>query len=214
MRRTARRAPPAALWLVASLWLSACGSAPVSRYEPPFSRVRADEISPRRDASIDEFLPWAEEQSEMIVVDKTARKLVLYRYGKPVKSYAVVLGRNAGRKVVEGDRRTPSGLYRITAKRVHAKYHRFLAIDYPNGSVVKPDRTAIGSAPIRAVLGQGSRRGPGGQIGIHGSDEEELNRLGIDWTFGCVSLANRDIEDLYQEVDEGTLVAIIDDQQP
>ncbi len=150
----------------------------------------------------------------MIVVDKTARKLVLYRRGRVVKTYAVVLGRSRGRKAVEGDRRTPSGVYRIIAKRVHPRYDRFLLINYPNDGDVEQYRAARGGTLTGAVLGQSSVRGPGGLIGIHGSDKEELNRLGVDWTFGCVSLANRDIEELYEEVEVGTPVLIFDDQQP
>jgi murein L,D-transpeptidase YafK len=213
MRRTPTRAFGAVLCALSSLWFPACRAAPAP--EPlALSPTHVDEGSPRRDPSIDEFLPWAEERSHVIVVDKKARKLVLYRRGEAVKSYAVVLGRNAGRKAVEGDRRTPSGVYRITTKRVHSRYDRFLAINYPNDGDVEQYRVARGGAPTRAVLGQSSVRGLGGMIGIHGSDNEELNRLGVDWTFGCVSLANRDIEEIYQEVEEGTLVLIFDDQQP
>jgi murein L,D-transpeptidase YafK len=211
MKRAPTRSIGAGLCVTASLWLSACGSAPVP--EPvALSGAHVDEVSPR--ASIDEFLPWAEEQGQMIIVDKTARKLVLYRHGEAVKTYAVVLGRVTGRKAVEGDRRTPSGVYRITSKRVHPKYDRFLAISYPKDGAVEQYHTPRGAALTRAVLGQAAGRRLGGQIGIHGSDNEQLNRLGINWTFGCVSLANRDIEELYQEVDEGTPVLIFDDQQP
>jgi lipoprotein-anchoring transpeptidase ErfK/SrfK len=210
-RRTLGRALRA-VWLVAaSPWFFACGPARVA--PPPPTPSHADELAPRHDASIDDFLPWAEDQEEMIVVDKTARELVLYRNGKPVKTYPVVLGRNAGRKVVEGDRRTPSGLYRVTVKRVHSKYDRFMAIDYPNDGAGDRYQEARSRRRSRAVLGQ-SGRGPGGQIGIHGSDNEDLNRLGINWTFGCISLTNRDVEDLYEEVDEGALVMIFDDEQP
>ncbi|HSD10086.1 MAG TPA: L,D-transpeptidase [Candidatus Binatia bacterium] len=214
MRRTPGRALRTVLLLAASPWFFACGSGGIALPEPAIPLSHVEQVSPRRDASIDEFLPWAEEQSRLIVVDKTARTLALYRHGKPVKTYPVVLGRNPGRKAVEGDRRTPSGLYRIAGKRVHPKYDRFLAIDYPNDGA--GDRYAAERSRTQslAVLGQSSGRGRGGQIGIHGSDNEDLNRLGINWTFGCVSLANRDIEDLYPEVDEGTLVMIFDDQQP
>jgi murein L,D-transpeptidase YafK len=195
-----------------SLWFPACRPAPVP--EPvALSPAPVDEVPPR-DPSIDDFLPWAEEQSHVIVVDKTARKLVLYRDGRVVKTYAVVLGRNPGRKVVEGDRRTPSGVYRITAKRVHPRYDRFLAINYPNQGDVEQYRAARSETSNRAVLGQASARGLGGQIGIHGTDKEELNRVGLNWTFGCISIGNRDIEELYQEVEVGTPVLIFDDQQP
>jgi lipoprotein-anchoring transpeptidase ErfK/SrfK len=41
-----------------------------------------------------------------------------------------------------------------------------------------------------------------------------MNRLGINWTFGCVSLRNRDVDELYTLVHRGTMVVIPDDQQP
>jgi murein L,D-transpeptidase YafK len=201
------------LCIAASLGLLSCRSAPLP--DPStLSSAHVEELPPRHDAGIDEFLPWAEDQSHLIIVDKTARKLVLYRRGAPVKTYAVVLGRNAGRKTVEGDRRTPSGVYRITTKRVHPKYDRFLGINYPNDGDIEQYHAARSGSANRAVLGQSSVRGPGGLIGIHGSDKEELNRVGINWTFGCISLVNRDIEELYREVETGTAVLIFDDQQP
>jgi len=172
---------------------------------------QVDETEGRRSAHRPGFLPWAEDQADMIVVDKTSRRLVLYQYGEPVSSYPVVLGRNPGRKRFEGDRRTPSGLYLITQKRPHPKYDRFLAIDYPNESDLEEYRAVLSRKPGASF---GRHIGPGGMVGIHGSDSEILNRLGVNWTFGCVSLANHDVEELYAEVSEGTPVLIRDEQQP
>jgi murein L,D-transpeptidase YafK len=206
----------AAAWLaLAPLALSACSGMGELALPRPFalSRAHVDAVSPGRDVAIDRFLPWAEDAGEMIVVDKVDKQLVLYRHGKPAKSYPVVLGRVRGRKLYESDRRTPSGLYRVTAKRSHAKYDRFLDLDYPNAQDVAQYRAALASGLVPAKY-RGSIYGPGGLVGIHGSDDENLNRLGIDWTLGCVSLANRDIEDLYREVDEGTSVLIRDDELP
>lgn len=201
-----------ALSIAAPLWLSACGMVAVVAPGPtPLSRAHFDKMEARR---VDEFLPWAEDLREMIIVDKELRKLVLYRLGEPVKSYAVVLGRARGRKLFEGDRRTPSGFYRIIAKRSHPRWDRFLALNYPNDEDIEQYRTALAGSLTPAVLGSVSSRKPGGLIGIHGSDKEDFNRLGIDWTFGCISLTNRDVEDLYAEVEEGTPVLISDDQQP
>jgi len=210
-------------WLCSMLalgvqWLSACGMGQVVQPQPfALSRAHLDEAALGHDVDPDGFLPWAADEPEMIVVDKMSRKLVLYRYGEPVKAYPVVLGRNGGRKRFEGDRRTPSGLYTITDKRPHAKYDRFMGISYPNaqdranyraalshGRVPRPDPARHSSAVA----------GLGGLIGIHGSDKEHFNRLGINWTFGCVSLGNRDVEELYGLVHEGTLVVLRDDQQP
>ena len=200
--------------VIAGPLLSACGLGPMVLPQPfSLSRAHFDGVSAGRDASVDEFLPWAEDQDEIIIVDKVSRKLVLYRHGEPKRTYAVVLGRNPGRKRFEGDRRTPSGLYHITSKNAHSRYGRFMAINYPNDADIGEYQTALTGRPNASILGHGSR-GPGGLIGIHGSDKEDFNRLGINWTFGCVSLTNRDVEELYREVGEGTPVLIRDDQQP
>ena len=48
-------------------------------------------------------------------------------------TYPVVFGsKDMGDKMVEGDRKTPEGTFHIVAKRPHAKWDRFMAIDYPN----------------------------------------------------------------------------------
>lgn len=177
----------------------------------PFALSRArldlsDEAPARRK---EELLPWAAETPYMIIVRKDTHELSLYRHGKQVRRYPVVLGRNGGRKQFEGDRRTPSGLYRITRKRRHSKYTRFLDLDYPNAD----DLTAFHAAIASGLVPPGRSR-PGRLIGIHGTDKEDLNRLGVDWTLGCVSMRNRDVEELYELVPAGTPVLIRDHDTP
>jgi murein L,D-transpeptidase YafK len=199
-------------------WLSACGMGSGGQPQPaapPPAHVVA--VPPRQDVDPDGFLPWAADEPEMIVVDKTSRTLVLYSYGEPVKAYSVVLGLNPGRKLFEGDRRTPSGLYTITDKRHHSKYDRFMGVSYPNSQDQANYRAARsrGHIPPPNLQRRSSAvAGLGGLIGIHGSNKEELNRLGINWTYGCIALYNRDVEELYDIVPEGTLVLIRDDLQP
>jgi len=92
------------------------------------------------------------------------------------------------------------GLYRIVGRRQHPRWSRFILIDYPNLS----DRD-----DHRKALDEGiAERGPGGEIGIHGTDKANFNELGIDWTFGCVALMNDDVDELYETVPNGTLVLI------
>jgi lipoprotein-anchoring transpeptidase ErfK/SrfK len=45
----------------------------------------------------------------------------------------------------------------------------------------------------------------GGGVGIHGGSTPEL---GSDWTWGCVGLTNKDVEDFYNYVSNGTKVTI------
>jgi lipoprotein-anchoring transpeptidase ErfK/SrfK len=156
----------------------------------------------------DTLLPWASEEPTLIVVDKVCRTLNLYQYGRLVHSYPVVLGRKLGRKLYEGDQRTPTGLYMIIDKDHHRRWSRFMLLDYPSGQDIRRywKNVATGVVPRR---GEGYP-GVGGEIGIHGTDHESFNRVGINWTLGCISLFNLDVQDLYSLVQVGTLVYIKD----
>jgi lipoprotein-anchoring transpeptidase ErfK/SrfK len=48
----------------------------------------------------------------------------------------------------------------------------------------------------------------GGRIGIHGSDEPVLNRGNINWTTGCISVDDEDVEELKRLLPTGTVVII------
>jgi lipoprotein-anchoring transpeptidase ErfK/SrfK len=156
----------------------------------------------------DTILPWASEEPALIVVDKVCRTLNLYQYGRLVHSYPVVLGRKLGRKLYEGDQRTPTGLYMIIDKDHHRRWSRFMLLDYPTGQDIRRywKNVTAGVVPRR---GEGYP-GVGGEIGIHGTDREAFNRVGINWTLGCISLFNLDVQDLYSFVQVGTLVYIKD----
>jgi murein L,D-transpeptidase YafK len=148
-------------------------------------------------------LEWARSEPWVVVVRRSCRTLAVYHHGKWVRTFdKVSFGRVPGVKVHEGDRRTPNGLYRIVGKRPHARWSRFLLLDYPNLSDRDDHRRALAEGLAAA--------GPGGEIGIHGTDKQRFNELGIDWTFGCVALMNEDVVELDDTVPTGTLVLIED----
>lgn len=142
-----------------------------------------------------------------IKVRKAERTLTLYEDRQPIKTYAVVLGKDPQwAKLYEGDKRTPEGEYHIVKKYYHPFWSRFMLLDYPtpyNHEIYEWSR-AMGLLPERGH----SVPGIGGAVGIHGTEDESLNRRGFDWTAGCVSLFNRDIEELYDLVPVGTRVVI------
>lgn len=107
-------------------------------------------------------------------------------------------------KMYEGDRRTPEGTFHIAAKKVHPKWHRFLAIDYPNADSYKKfyERKANGEIPYNASIG--------GSIGIHGTwpEEEFAVEQHQSWTQGCVSTTNTYVDEIYSQLPVGTKVII------
>jgi murein L,D-transpeptidase YafK len=171
----------------------------LGRREPPPTPVLADE----------DHIEWASAEPWFIVVRTSCRTLDVYRYGDRVRSYPAVFGMGGKKgKLHEGDRRTPTGLYAIAGMRRHPRWQRFLLIDYPNLRDVQRYEVAMESGDIPMLGNQTA--GVGGLVGIHGTDKPSLNRKGVDWTHGCISLWNDDVEDLATLVPIGTQVLIED----
>jgi murein L,D-transpeptidase YafK len=146
----------------------------------------------------------------MVVVRKSCRTLDVYRFGQRIKSFPAVFGLNGnkGSKLYEGDLRTPTGLYMIVDKRPHARWRHFMLLDYPNVQDLHRYWLAMESDCIPR-RGNGYV-GAGGMVGIHGTDKPSLNSRNVDWTWGCISLHNTDVDELAALVPVGTLVLIED----
>jgi murein L,D-transpeptidase YafK len=137
--------------------------------------------------------------ADRIVVHKARRTLELYSGGRLLRSYSVALGPHpVGRKEREGDGRTPEGRYLIDYRNPNSAFHRALHVSYPS---------ARDAAAAR-------RRGvsPGGLIMVHGlrNGWGALGRFGIarDWTAGCIALTDRDIDEVWRAVPDGTPIQI------
>lgn len=140
-------------------------------------------------------------QSTAIVVSKADRELILYKGGRKVLSYSVRLGFNGMlEKQFQGDGATPEGRYRVTDKRGQGQtqFYRALALDYPNAEDRRRFELAKRSGKI------GPAKGIGGQIEIHGADNERLAQ-----TLGCIMLDNSNMAVLYEGVSVGTPVTIV-----
>jgi murein L,D-transpeptidase YafK len=148
-------------------------------------------------------LEWARDEPYFIVVSRSCRTLTLYRWGQWLQTYDhLAFGANDGDKLYEGDRRTPRGLYMIVGKRHHPRWSRFMLLDYPNTRDLAAWKKAVEQDRVSG--------GPGGEVGIHGTDKPRFNELGIDWTYGCISMRSEDVRELYDVVPDGTLVLIGD----
>lgn len=139
--------------------------------------------------------------SVAIVVDKFARKCIVYKSGSKIREYNIELGVNwLGDKMQKGDRATPEGKYSITVKKSgrNTIYHKALLINFPNSE----DKLRFNKKRANGTIAKNALIG--GAIEIHGGGGK-----GADWTDGCVALTNRDMDNLYALCSVGTPVAIV-----
>jgi len=150
---------------------------------------------------------WAHGAEYAIVVRKHEHTLTLYHGTRQEKVYPIVIGiAPSGPKTYRGDLRTPEGVYRILGKRVHERWSRFMLLSYPNEA--DRHRYAMALSDGQVPIIDGVAPGPGNAVGIHGTDRTDANVRGVDWTWGCISLLNPHIEELYEIVPVGTPVLI------
>ena len=129
-----------------------------------------------------------------IVLKKGERRLYLLNNDQVLKQYRFDLGfAPVGDKKVEGDGKTPEGNYIIDRRNPNSSYHLSLGISYPDANDIAEAK----------ALGQD----PGGEIFIHG--QPNLFRAkGPDWTAGCIAIKNREIEQMYAMVENGTPILL------
>jgi lipoprotein-anchoring transpeptidase ErfK/SrfK len=155
-----------------------------------------------RAIAFDDPMNWS------VTIFKKRHQLIVYYKSRLFKSYHAVFGRSfePGTKLWEGDRRTPEGVYAIIEKHPSARWDWFLTLNYPN----ELDRHRYDQMRVDGEVPRedGHPVGVGGRIGIHGSDEPELNRGDINWTTGCISVDDQDVEELTRILPKGTLVII------
>lgn len=136
---------------------------------------------------------------DKLELKKGDRRLLAYNKGKVVRVYAVALGAApVGHKEREGDNKTPEGLYAIDGKNPDSAYYKNMGVSYPNAQD-KARAKQLGASP-------------GGDIKIHGlaphfADVGIAHRM-TDWTFGCIAVANEEMEELFQRVAVGTPIEI------
>ena len=203
MRRDAIRAAPIWLWALSA---AACGlfgtTTDLPRYDPALYAARLATPSPSPAP-----LAWAGGSEYAIVVRKHEHTLSLYHGGALQKVYPIVLGiAPSGPKMYRGDLRTPEGVYRIMVKKPHPRWSRFMLLSYPNDGDRQRYAMALNEGRVPIIDGQAP--GLGNAVGIHGTDREDANARSVDWTWGCISMLNPHVEELYELVPIGTPVLI------
>lgn len=140
-----------------------------------------------------------------IIIDKSDYELNIYDEKGWYATYPVVFGNNSlDDKRMEGDKKTPEGTFHITNKKMHEKWHRFMGIDYPTSESWERfrQRKERGEIPAKASIG--------GSIGIHGTwpHEDFMIDKFKNWTMGCISMKNQDVEEIFAYIPSGTEVLI------
>ena len=126
---------------------------------------------------------------------KGDRNLFLFNNTSVLKAYRIDLGFAAvGPKQFEGDGKTPEGTYTVDRRNPDSLFHLSIGISYPN------------EADIAYAAAQG--REPGGDIFIHGGPRPGIDAIKPDWTAGCIAVSDREIEDIYAMVRDGTPIDI------
>lgn len=137
--------------------------------------------------------------ADRLVVIKSQRRLYLQSGERVLKTYRVALGANPlGHKVMEGDGRTPEGVYALEARNAESRFHLSLRVSYPSAE-------DVGRAKRLGVA-------PGGDIMIHGVGAEArhkaAHRRGRDWTRGCIALTDAEIEEVWALTADGAVIEI------
>ena len=140
-----------------------------------------------------------------ILIEKAEYKLTVIYNDEKIKSYPVVFGSNPiDDKLRQGDSCTPEGFFKVRAQYPHKSWSKFIWIDYPTGNSWKKHNSAKSSGLIS------ENSSIGGEIGIHGVPEGYDNMIDekYNWTLGCISLKNTDINEIYNIIKVGTKIEI------
>ena len=176
-------------------------SAPIVQSKEKIIEQRKTEITPVK--PLDKLLRKGTKIE--IIIDKSDYQLQVFTQDTLVKTYPVVFGGNAeDDKLREGDSCTPEGVFYINSKYPHQSWSKFIWINYPTADSWKKHKKAKKDnvIPQDATIG--------GEIGIHGVPEGADNIIAdkFNWTLGCISLTNKDVNEIYPFIDKETKITI------
>lgn len=148
-----------------------------------------------------------------------------FQHGKQFGEYEVGFGQAKGPKRIEGDNKTPVGMYFVVQKHrgdfsgPYGEYYggHWIKINYPNQYDAAAARRngLINAQQERSIIEKWSKRELtpqhtklGGGIGFHGWIKEWDNAGPRHLSWGCVVMHIYDISKLYELVPEGAMVVI------
>ncbi len=136
-------------------------------------------------------------RADLILVDKSERRLMLFQDGEVIFETTIALGSDpVGDKRVEGDGKTPEGDFLIDRRNDKSKYYLSLGLNYPT--------------PSQREVAASEGRDPGGDIFIHGQPNITPGALTLpgDWTNGCIAVSNAAMRTIWRRADVGTKILV------
>ena len=140
-----------------------------------------------------------------IIVDKSDYELKVFDDEGWYATYPIVFGsRDLSDKMREGDKRTPTGNFKVVLKKIHPKWGPELLLDYPNDESYRRFK----ERKQKGIISKAARIGDG--IAIHATRPEEEWTVDnfYNWTDGCVSVKYTEMKELFQYIPVGTPVTI------
>jgi murein DD-endopeptidase MepM/ murein hydrolase activator NlpD len=169
------------------------------------------------------FVPQREQT--LVLIDQESYKMRLYQDGRMKGEYDISLGQGKGPKAVQGDNKTPKGMYFVIGKRrgefdgAYGAYYggHWIKFNYPNmydaargraaGHITPQQEAAIAASwEKRAPTLEGTRLGGG--IGFHGWAREWSNDGPRHLSWGCVVLHLYDVSNVFNLIPPGAMVVI------
>ena len=190
-----------------------------------FSWMKDHYVEPSAFINSHRATPVPEREPNLILVDQATYKMRVVHSGRTEGEYDVSFGQAKGPKRIEGDNKTPAGMYFVTQKHqgsfegpYGAYYGGFwIKVNYPNqfdgsraqaeGLIDRQQANMIGTRwQARQPTLQNTKLGGG--IGFHGWVKEWSNDGPRHLSWGCVVMHIYDISKLYDQIPEGTMVVI------
>jgi len=194
----AQSRPVHALGDVPDITANAAGPMLANLRDESLLRLRALRDRPEAGMIPSQFLALSAANKHAIAIDTTKSRLYLFEHTitgiKLLADYYISVGKSGTEKKIEGDLRTPLGVYFITSNLDPKQLKDFygsgaLPVNYPNPLDVKRGKT-------------------GGGIWLHGVPPSQFSRAPLA-TDGCVVLANPDLDHIIRTVQIRTTPVVI-----
>jgi murein DD-endopeptidase MepM/ murein hydrolase activator NlpD len=171
-------------------------------------------------------LPVPHQEAKLLIVDQDSYKMRLYQNGKMQKEYDVSFGQGVGQKRIEGDNKTPKGMYFVIQKhrgefnQPYGEYYggHWIKVNYPNRYDAAWGRAngIISALQESKIISNWEKRAPtlentrlGGGIGFHGWASEWENNGPRHLSWGCVVMHIYDIKQAFDQIPQGAMVVIL-----